>query len=133
MATDDEIRAAVTHATNKRRAMLSALEFETVVQFVRGRLRSALGTMPLDLVALKFVDLLLDGRRNTPPNPYRPQLRRLVASVYETNKLPPPPVDVADVIVSVAAGVVIDLSLPVIPAARTFLIREIVGLYLLGM
>ena len=88
---------------------------------------------PVDDTALKFVDLLLDGRRNTPPNPYRPQLRRLVASVYETNKLPPPPVDVADVVVSVTAGVVIDLSLPILPAERTGMIRELVNLYLAGI
>lgn len=130
MVSDDDIKAAVAAAIAKRNRTLSPLELEVLVQFVRGQLR--VSTFPVDQVALKFTDLLLDGRRNTPPNPYRPQLRQLVRSLYATNTLPPPADDVVDILVSVAAGLVIDHSLPVIPAGRAVVIRGVVNLYLVG-
>ncbi len=132
MPSDDDIKTAVTTALGIRHATTSPEEFDTVAQLVRGQLHAAIGDLPLGQVAQKITDLFLDGRKDTPPDGHRPQLRELVRSACTTLHVPVPSDGVTEALVNVAIGWMIDHSLPTPPGGRAVVMHNVVGLYLAG-
>jgi len=130
--SDDDIKAAVTAALSHRQAAAGSPEFDTLVQFVRGRMRMAIDSLPLDQVAQKVTDLFLEGHRDMPPEGHRPQLRALVRSACTTVGAPVPPDAAVETLVNLAVGWMADQSLPTLPGGRAVVTHNIVGLYLAG-
>jgi len=118
-----EMGQLVGTALAKRKAKVKPAERTTLARVGLGLLRmmidptgGVLGTLATSLglpsvgdqAAQRMVDYWLDGRRDSPPFPQRPQMWPLVTKVFHQIAEPTPDAVVMDVLINVAIGILND-------------------------
>lgn len=131
MPSDDNIVAAVEAGLRNRRQQGDQEERDALFQLVRGQLRIGMSSLPLDATAQTIIDWFIDGRRDVPASPYRPEFRALVGSACGVLGFTPPPPAATEVLVNVAIGWMAD-RMPTLPMARPVVMQKFTGLYLAG-
>jgi len=124
MPSKEELDALIREALAVRHAAADDDDRATLARVTLGMLRlmidptgGVLGTLlvtwfhvppPPAQMAQTIVDAWLDGRRDAPPFPQRPQMWPILASAFQTVWEPVPAAPVLGVLVDVCIGVLLD-------------------------
>ena len=99
---------------------------------VTDSVKSLLGVDERDQMGQRTVDWYLEGLRDNPPFPERPQMRPFIEGALEARTGQAPTDDVVEVLVNVLVGVERDVLLAPSPAGRVIIGRSLVDAFAMG-